>query len=73
MLGFHDTPRITAYTEIKPNTFSDKVGVLVHTQILLYWHAQVSTGTDIFCTSMGLERQIVKELDLKLTLGMAER
>ena len=30
-------------------------------------------GIDIFCTSMGLGRQIVKELDLKLTLGMAER
>ena len=29
-------------------------------------------GIDIFCTSMGLGRQIVKELDLKLTLGMAE-
>ena len=32
-------------------------------------------GLDIFCTSMGLGRQIVKELDLnitKLTLGMAE-
>ena len=28
---------------------------------------------DIFWTSMGLGRQIVKELDLKLTLGMAER
>ena len=28
-------------------------------------------GIDIFCISMG--RQIVKELDLKLTLGMAER
>ena len=31
------------------------------------------SGMDIFCTSMGLERRIVKELDLKLTLGMAER
>ena len=31
-------------------------------------------GIDIFCTtSMGLGRRIVKELDLKLTLGMAER
>ena len=30
-------------------------------------------GFDIFCTSMGLGRRIVKELDLKLTLGMAER
>ena len=29
-------------------------------------------GIDILCTSMGLGRQIVKELDLKLTLGMAE-
>ena len=29
-------------------------------------------GFDIFCTSMGLGRQIEKELDLKLTLGMAE-
>ena len=29
-------------------------------------------GIDIFCTSMGLG-QIVKELDLKLTMGMAER
>ena len=28
---------------------------------------------DIFCTSMELGRQIAKELDLKLTLGMAER
>ena len=32
-----------------------------------------SPGIDIFCTSMGLGRQIVKELDLKLTQGMAER
>ena len=30
-------------------------------------------GIDSFCTSMGLGRKIVKELDLKLTLGMAER
>ena len=30
-------------------------------------------GIGIFCTSMGLGRRIVKELDLKLTLGMAER
>ena len=30
-------------------------------------------GIDIFCTSMGLGWQIVKELDLKLTLGMTER
>ena len=30
-------------------------------------------GVDIFCTSMGLGRQIVNELDRKLTLGMAER
>ena len=30
-------------------------------------------GMDIFCASMGLGRRIVKELDLKLTLGMAER
>ena len=30
-------------------------------------------GIDIFSTSMGLRRQIVKEFDLKLTLGMAER
>ena len=30
-------------------------------------------GIDIFCTSMGLGRWIVKELDLKLALGMAER
>ena len=29
-------------------------------------------GIDIFCTNMGLGRLIVKELDLKLTLGMAE-
>ena len=26
-------------------------------------------GIDIFCTSMGLGRRIVKELDLKLALG----
>ena len=31
------------------------------------------SGIDIFCTSMGLGRLIVKELDLKLTLGMAKR
>ena len=31
------------------------------------------TGIVIFCTSMGLLRRKVKELDLKLTLGMAER
>ena len=30
-------------------------------------------GIDILCSSMGLGRQIVKALDLKLTLGMAER
>ena len=30
-------------------------------------------GIEIFCTSIGLGRQIVTELDLKLTLGMAER
>ena len=30
-------------------------------------------GIYIFCTSMGLGRWIVKEFDLKLTLGMAER
>ena len=32
-------------------------------------------GIDIFCTSMGLGlgRRIVKELDRKLTLGVAER
>ena len=30
-------------------------------------------GINIFCTSMGLGQQMVKELDLKLTLGMAER
>ena len=30
-------------------------------------------GIHNFCTSMGLGRQIVKELDLKLTLAMAER
>ena len=29
-------------------------------------------GIDIFCTSMGLGRQIVKEFDLKPTLAMAE-
>ena len=30
-------------------------------------------GIDIFCTSMVLGQQTVKELDLKLTLGMSER
>ena len=30
-------------------------------------------GIDIICTSMGLGRQIVNELDLKRTLGVAER
>ena len=32
------------------------------------------SGVDIFCTSMGLGRQLVKELDLKmkLTLGLTE-
>ena len=30
-------------------------------------------GLDIFWASMGLGRRIVRELDLKLTLGMAER
>ena len=30
-------------------------------------------GMDIFCTRMGLWCRIVKELDPKLTLGMAER
>ena len=30
-------------------------------------------GINIFYTSMGLGRGIVKELDLKRTLGMAER
>ena len=31
------------------------------------------SGIDIFCTNMGLGRRIAKELDLKLTLGIAER
>ena len=31
------------------------------------------SGVDIFYTNMGLGRRMVKELDLKLTLGMAER
>ena len=35
--------------------------------------SKMPTLIDIFCTSMGLGRRIVKELDLKLTLGMAER
>ena len=30
-------------------------------------------GIDIFCTSMGPGRRIVKESNLELTLGMAER
>ena len=30
-------------------------------------------GIDIFCTSMGLGRQIGKELDMQLTLGIAKR
>ena len=30
-------------------------------------------ANDIFCTCMGLGRWIVKELDLKLTLEMAEK
>ena len=30
-------------------------------------------GIDIFCTSMGLGQWMVKELNLKLTLGMTER
>ena len=30
-------------------------------------------GIDIFCTSIELRWRIVKEIDLKLTLGMAER
>ena len=29
-------------------------------------------GDDIFCTSMGLGRQMAKELGLKLTLGLTE-
>ena len=31
------------------------------------------SGIDIFCASMVLGRRIVKELYLKMTLGMAER
>ena len=31
------------------------------------------SGVDIFFTSMGLERQMVNELNLKLTLGLTER
>ena len=31
------------------------------------------SGVDIFCTSMGLGLQMVKELDLKLTMGLTER
>ena len=30
-------------------------------------------GISIFCASMGLGRRMGKELDLKLTLGIAER
>ena len=30
-------------------------------------------GADFFCTSMEMGRQMVKKLDLKLTLGMAGR
>ena len=30
------------------------------------------SGIGIFCTSRGLERQMVKELDLILTLGLTE-
>ena len=31
------------------------------------------SGVGICCTSMGLGQQMVKELDLKLTLGLTER
>ena len=31
------------------------------------------SDVDIFCASMGLGQQMVKELDLKLTLGLTER
>ena len=31
------------------------------------------SGVDIFFTSMGLGWQMVKELDLKLTLGLTDR
>ena len=47
-------------------------GSLVDVDILELSESPCS-GVDIFCTSMGLGRRIVKELDLKLTLGMAER
>ena len=47
-------------------------GRLVDVDILELSESSCS-DVDIFCTSMGLGRQMVKELDLKLTLGLTER
>ena len=47
-------------------------GRLVDVDILELSESPCS-GVDIFCTSMGLGRQMAKELDLKLTLGLTER
>ena len=48
-------------------------GRLVDVDILELSESPCS-GVDIFCTTMGLgDRYVVKELDLKLTLEMAEK
>ena len=44
---------------------------LVNVDILELTESPCS-GVDIFCISMGLGRQMVKDLDLKLTLGLTE-
>ena len=47
-------------------------GRLVDVDILELSESPCS-GADIFCASMGLGWQMVKELDLKLTMGVTER
>ena len=46
-------------------------GRLVDVDILEFSESPCS-GVDIFCTGMGLGRQMVKELDLRLTLGLGD-
>ena len=62
-LCFSDAASFRANLSVSKALRSCKVG-----RLELPW-----PGIDIFCTSTGLWRWIVKELDLKLTLGMAER
>ena len=53
------------HVEFRPHTSYCKTTCTIYLVVGIWRHS--------FWTSMGLGRQIVKELDLKLTLGMAER